>query len=152
MKLAEALLLRADLQKKIVSLRLRLTRAALVQQGERPVEDPANLLTKLEGALKEFETVLFKINQANLEQRLADGRSVTAGLARRDALVAHHGAVAALIAAATKAPERYSTREIPWVVTVDVAQLQVKLEDLGRQLLELNAAIQAANWRIEIEW
>ncbi len=116
------------------------------------MEDPADLLAKLERALKEFETVLFRINQANLEQRLADGRSVTAGLAQRDALVAHHGALAALIEAATKAPERYSTREIPWVATVDVAQLQVKLEDLGRQLRELNAAIQAANWRIEIEW
>lgn len=36
MKLAEALVLRADLQRQIAQLRNRLTQSALVQEGETP--------------------------------------------------------------------------------------------------------------------
>ena len=44
MKLAEALLLRSDMQKKVESLRERIAKNALVQEGEQPSEDPAALL------------------------------------------------------------------------------------------------------------
>ena len=40
MKLSEALVLRADIQKRIEQLRERLKTSALVQEGERPPEDP----------------------------------------------------------------------------------------------------------------
>ena len=44
MKLAEALSERADIQKRIQQLRSRLRRNALVQEGEKPAEDPHALL------------------------------------------------------------------------------------------------------------
>ena len=44
MKLAEALQERADLKKNIANLRERLERVVLVQEGERPVEDPQELM------------------------------------------------------------------------------------------------------------
>ena len=40
MKLAEALSLRADLQKRISQLEVRLKNNARIQEGEEPAEDP----------------------------------------------------------------------------------------------------------------
>ncbi len=48
MKLAEALILRADSQKRLAQLRDRLGRNALVQEGESPAEPPAGLLAEYE--------------------------------------------------------------------------------------------------------
>jgi len=47
MKLAEALHLRADLQKRIAQLGDRLNNNARVQEGDEPAEDPAVLLAEL---------------------------------------------------------------------------------------------------------
>ena len=48
MKLAEALQERADLKRSISDLSDRLQRVALVQEGEKPVEDPKTLLKALD--------------------------------------------------------------------------------------------------------
>ena len=52
MKLAEALLLRADLNKKLASLRERINRNAIVQEGETPKDglnnSPSSVLWALE--------------------------------------------------------------------------------------------------------
>jgi hypothetical protein len=50
MKLAEALVLRADTQKKLESLRQRIGKNAIVQEGNKPHEDPSQLtrLSQLE--------------------------------------------------------------------------------------------------------
>ena len=47
MKLAEALQERADLNRKIEELRRRLANVILVQEGEEPAEEPAELLKEL---------------------------------------------------------------------------------------------------------
>ena len=48
MKLAEALTLRGDLQKRAAQLQTRLHNNAKVQEGESPAEDPRQLLAELE--------------------------------------------------------------------------------------------------------
>jgi hypothetical protein len=45
MKLSEALILRADCQKRIQQLRERLERSAKVQEGETPFEEPQALIS-----------------------------------------------------------------------------------------------------------
>jgi len=55
MKLAEALILRSDLQKRIEQLRHRLTNNAKVQEGDAPAEKPEALLKELEGSATELE-------------------------------------------------------------------------------------------------
>ena len=44
LKLAEALLLRADLQKRIEQIKSRLKNNIMVQEGEAPSEEPEDLL------------------------------------------------------------------------------------------------------------
>ena len=58
MKLAEALALRADLQKRAAQLQTRLNNNAKVQEGERPAEDPQGLLAELDTVMEELEALL----------------------------------------------------------------------------------------------
>ena len=48
MKLAEALILRADCQKRFAQLKSRLNANAKVQEGDRAAEDPKELFTEIE--------------------------------------------------------------------------------------------------------
>lgn len=150
MKLAEVLLLRADMQKKLASLRERIGQNAVVQEGDTPHEDPAKLLKEAIAVLQQLETLVYKINVANLQHRLADGRTLTEAIARRETLAAQHSLVQHAISSTHKEPNRYSMAEIKWVATLKVAGLQKQLEDLAKQLRELNAAIQEANWKAEL--
>jgi Family of unknown function (DUF6847) len=111
MKLAEALLLRADMQKKIASLRERIVANAVVQEGEKPSEDPNALMLEASGVLGELESLVHRINATNLKARLADGRSLTAAIARREHLVQHHAILQAAAAGSRKEPDRYGMRE-----------------------------------------
>lgn len=151
MKLAEALLLRADLQKKLASLQARISQYAVVQQGDKPHENPNTLLKEASGVLDELEDLVFRINEANLANKLADGRTLTEALARRDALVLRHATLQSAIDGARKPPERYGLKEIKWVATIDVSKLQKQADDLARQIRELNGMIQEANWKVIME-
>src|SRR6266480_4448955 len=90
MKVAEGLILRADLQKKLASLRDRVTQYVTVQHGEKPAENPNDLLKQAAGVIRELQELVFRINRANLDSTTSDGRSLTELLARRDALVQQH--------------------------------------------------------------
>lgn len=151
MKLAEALLLRADVKKKLLSLRERITRNAVVQEGEKPHEDPTALMKEAVGALDEMERIVLLINTANITHKLADGRSLAQLIARRDKLAQQHSLLQAAIQGTKQEPDRYSVREIKWMATIEVSKLQKQSDDLARQLRELNGQIQEANWKVEVE-
>jgi hypothetical protein len=150
MKLAEALLLRADMQKKIASLRDRIVSSAVVQEGDRPHEDPDALMKEAYGVIADLESLVARINEANLTTLLPDGRTLTRAIAHRDRLVQQHGLLVAAIAGCRKEPARYGVREIKWVATLEVAKLQKQADDLAKSIRELNGAIQQANWSAEL--
>ena len=150
MKLAEALLLRGDLQKKLASLRERIGQNALIQEGDAVHEDPNKLLKEAFGVLDQFERLIFAVNQANLRHKLPDGRTLTAAIARRDALVLKHSLLQATIASTKLDPDRYSVSEIKWTATLKVAKLQEQSEDVAKEIRELNARIQETNWKVEL--
>ncbi len=85
MKLAEALQLRADLQKRMEQLASRLYDNATVQEGETPAEDPAALLAEYEDCAAQLEDLMARINRTNCETRTENG-SLTELLAHRDCL------------------------------------------------------------------
>ena len=150
MKLAEALLLRADLNKKLASLRERINRNAIVQEGETPKEKVEDLLAEATSALEEQQKLVRTINTANESTKLADGRLLADVLALRDTLIARHSLLNAAITATHKDVDRYSQREIKWSAQIDVASLQKQADDLSRKIREVNVTVQAANWQIEI--
>jgi hypothetical protein len=151
MKLGEALARRSDLQTRVVELRSRLTQSALVQEGEKPHEDPAALLAEFDALADELEQLVARINRSNLSVRLADGRTLTAALARRDSLTLRHQTFRALAEAATEKHARYSRSEIRVLSTVPVSEIRQRADDLARERRELDVAIQEANWVHELE-
>lgn len=151
MKLAEALMLRADIQKKFASLRERIGQNAVVQEGDEPHEDPSKMIAEACAVLKELETLVININQANLRTTLPDGRTITQAIAQRDTLVSQHSLLQHAIANTQKDPDRYSMSEIKWKATLKVASLQKQSEDLAKNIREINAAIQESNWNSQLE-
>ena len=69
---------------------------------------------------------------------------------KRDVLVLRHSIIHSVAEACAKPPERYGVKEIRWVATVDVAKLQKQVDDLAKQIRELNGAIQEGNWQVEL--
>lgn len=151
MKLAEALAVRADIQKKISSLRTRIARSAMVQEGTPPGEDADKLLKEAFGAMDELSQLLVRINITNAKCKLADGRIITEAVAQRDMLIGRHSLLQHAIEASSKEPDRYSNAEIKWIACLPVAILHKQSDDVAKQLRELNLAIQQANWEIDLE-
>lgn len=150
MKLAEALAYRADTQRRLEQMRGRLRQSALVQEGEQPPEDPEELLRKTERMLAELEGYVERINRTNLGATLEDGTTLTAALARRDALGLRYGLLSGLVNAASDREPRYGRAEIRILPTVEVAPLRRRMDEATRERRELDTAIQAANWTTEL--
>lgn len=150
MKLAEALAVRADLQKRLEQMRGRLVASAVVQEGERPPEDPQDLLQEAERMLAELEGYVERINRTNLGATLEDGTTLTAALARRDVLGLRYGLLRTLVDAASERMPRYGRAEIRVLPTVEVAPLRRRMDETARERRELDTAIQAANWTTEL--
>lgn len=150
MKLAEALAARADAQRRLDQMRNRLASSALVQEGERPPEDPEELLRETDGLLAELEGYVGRINRTNLNATLPDGTTLTAALARRDALGTRHGLLKSLVGAASDRVQRYGRAEIRILPTVEVAPLRRRMDEVAKERRELDTAIQAANWTTEL--
>lgn len=171
-KLAEALALRGDTQKRIAQLRSRIVANARYQEGDTPVEDAAALLAEAELAVGELETLVRSINATNSSITLdiappksaAGGRrrqqsgtaspatfTMTDALARRDSLRQRHAIlVQAADAAQDQGMMRQMRSELRQVAALPVGELRGKADVLARELRELDAHIQQANWSNEL--
>lgn len=151
MKLAEALILRADAWKRVLQLRERLHRVARVQEGETPPEAPLELLAEHDRALAEFTALVKRINRTNAATAFDEGRSLTDALADRDAIAHERTTIHSLINSANVGGGFRVTRtELRFVTTVDVAALQKRADDLARRYRELDTAIQTLNWTVDL--
>ena len=73
MRLAEALLLRADRMRTLEQLRSRAQASARYQEGEDPPEDANELLARAGQVLDELERLIRQINATNAVSVLPDG-------------------------------------------------------------------------------
>jgi hypothetical protein len=150
MKLAEALALRADAQKRLAQLRQRLIASARHQEGERPAEDPTALLAEAERIADELESLIRRINRSNLATALEDGTTLTEALAERDVLALRRQVYADLANAASVRQDRYSRSEVKFVSAVEVPEIQRRVDELSKRYRELDTRIQAANWSTDL--
>jgi hypothetical protein len=150
MKLAEALVERKAAQEKLKELNERLQRVALIQEGEQPAEDPTLLLAEVDAVAERLERLILAINRSNSQAALADGRTLTAAIARRDVLRMRQGVIDALLRSAAGQHFRTRGAEIKFVTTVAVPDLQRRRDQLAQEYRELDTAIQAANWTVDL--
>ena len=149
MKLAEALQERADLNRRIEQLRYRLSNNVLVQEGEKPLEDPAALLEELESSFTRLEWLIARINLTNCAVKV-EGRSLTELIARRDVLSLRADAYRRLVEEASQNTHRATRTEIKILSAVDVPALQRQADDASRELRLLDNTLQATNWTSDL--
>ena len=149
MKLAEALQERADLNRRIEQLRYRLNNNVLVQEGEKPLEDPAALLEELESSFTRLEWLIARINLTNCAVKV-EGRSLTELIARRDVLSRRAVAYRRLVEEASQNTHRATRTEIKILSAVDVPALQRQADDASRELRLLDNTLQATNWTADL--
>lgn len=150
MKLANALSQRAELQTRIRQLENRLYNNAQVQEGEQPSEDPEDLLRELEEDYSRLEELISAINRTNNTAKLQDGTTLSHLLARRDCLKGRLGILRNFLDSASALVRRHSASEIKVKSTVNVRQLQKRVDSLSRDLRELEETIQEKNWTTEL--
>jgi hypothetical protein len=149
MKLAEALSIRKDLQKRIEQLKSRLENTVKVQEGEQPAENPEDLLKELDGCLNQLETMLYRINATNM-QTVADGKTLTMLLAEREVLTMRTQTLRSVFERASASQERYSRSEIKMVTTVDVKKLRAQVDRLSSELRQKDVYIQSLNFTTDL--
>jgi len=145
MKIAEALALRADLQKRLEQLKQRLVKSARIQEGDAPAEDPAELQAELEKSARELTLLIQRINRTNAASPFGDG-TLADSLAERDVLKIRYNAYRELANAASTSQGRTTRSEVKFISTVSVAAIQRKADDLAREYRELDTRIQEADW------
>ncbi len=145
MKIAEALALRADLQKRIEQLKQRLVKNARIQEGDAPVEDPVELQAELEKSARELLSLIQRVNRTNGGSSFGSGTLADA-LAERDVLKIRYNAYRELATAASTSQGRTTRSEVKYVSTVSVAATQRKADDLAKEYRELDTRIQEADW------
>lgn len=149
MKLAQALADRAAAQQRIEQLRSRLVANAKIQEGEKPSEDPQVLLAQLDQATARLEELVGRINLTN-SQTMGDGRTLTQLLAHRDCLRLKVSVLRDFAESAGASVMRSMRSEIKILPSVAVAPLQKRVDDLSKELRELDGRIQELNWTTEL--
>lgn len=149
MKLAEALTIRADLQRRLSQLNNRLLNNSKVQEGEEPSENPMELLSELDNCVSKLEYLIKSINYTNCVT-IIDGISIADLIAKKDTLTKKATITRNFLNSASETVTRYSNMEIKIHSTVSVSELQKNLDLLSKELRELNVKIQSANWNTDL--
>src|SRR5258708_37578476 len=130
MKVAEALALRADLQRRLEQLKQRLVKNARIQEGDAPEEDTAGLQSELEKSARELTLLIQRINRTNAATQFGAG-TLADSLAERGVLKIRDNAYPELAKAAATAQGRTTRSEVKFISTVSVASIQRKADDLA---------------------
>jgi hypothetical protein len=156
MKLAEALLLRADRNRTLEQLKQRIQVSARYQEGEKPAEEARDLVAAASSLLDELEFLIRTINRTNSGTLMVDGRTVTDALAERDVLRLRYSMLKVSAEAASGVQQqvgfmRATRSELKYMRALDVKDLRQQASDVARQARELDARIQQVNWTTELQ-
>ena len=150
MKLAEALSIRKDLQKRIQQLEQRIKSNVKVQEDEEPLEDPNELMKEQHSCLIQLEELIGRINLTNINTKNAEGLSITQLIAKKDTLTMRISMLRSIYNEATTILSRYSPTEIRQECVIDVKLLSKQIDDYSARLRKLDMEIQGMNFLTEL--
>ncbi len=150
MKLAEALQERADLVRRIEELKRRIANNVLVQEGEKPAEDPAELLKELDSCMQRMEELIASINITNARTRVK-GTTLTEMIARKDVLQLKISAYRDAVYQASLSTSRARGTEIKVKPLLRAADLQKQIDLMSKELRETDNLLQETNWKTELK-
>ena len=151
MKLAEALIIRSDLHKRIEQLKSRIHNNLVVQEGTLPAEDPKELIRELAALEEELETVITRINKTNQATDFGDGKTLSDAITKRERLMDERNFLASVVREASTGQVRYSSSEIRMIPMLDAAKVQKEVDRLAKEYRELDMELQAKNWSTELQ-
>ena len=149
MKLAEALSLRADLQKRVAQLKQRLKDNVKVEEGDSTIENPENLFAELDRSLAKLEELIFRINATNMHAQ-HKGISLTQLIAQKDIFSLRIATLREIYKHITER-DRYGRNELKYIRTIDVEKLNQQIDSYSQQYRKLDLEIQSVNWAIDLE-
>lgn len=150
MRLAEALMRRADLTKRLTQLRQRAVTNATRQEGDEPAEDPTELVTEHDQLAIELERLIRRINATNIVTEVESAVTITDALARRDVLRLRHRLRSELADAGIPGRDRWTRSEVKQVASVDIRALRGEADGLAAELRQLDTRIQELNWLTDL--
>ena len=147
MKLAEALLLRADLMKKTEHLQNRIMPVLIVTDDKLPQEDPAKLMAQLRKVIQDLETLIIRINKTNNETIVEEKMSLMEALAKRDSLKM----LSEKLRNIRYAAQINNSGDKNLKTTIDIKNLQIEMDQTGRVFRDIDSKIQEINWLTELK-
>lgn len=150
MKLAELLIERAEIQRRIAQLSSRLNCFATVQEGAEPPIKPDVMLKSVDELHVELEEIIKKINHANSNVYLENEISLADAIIARDILKSRRNVYDNLSKAGQIQDQRYSKKEIRMVSTIDVENIIHVTDELSKNIRLIDSKIQAKNWEVEV--
>src|SRR3989442_4276185 len=147
MKLAEALILRADCQKRIAQLKSRLLVNAKVQEGDAPAETPQELIAELSRVSTQLLDLIKRINRTNSATGFAGRGTISDALAERNVLSLQRAAYAGLAQTAATTQGRLTRSEVKYISTINVPETQKRADELAKNYRDLDAPIHDINWQ-----
>ena len=147
MKLAEALLLRSDLMKKIEHIQNRIRPVLIVSDDKKPQEDPTKLIAELRTAIQDLEILVIRINKTNNEINIKGEGSLMEALVKRDSLKM----LSEKLRNIRYAAQIDNSGDANLKTTIDIKKLQTEMDQTGRAFREIDSKIQELNWLTELK-
>lgn len=123
---------------------------ARVQEGEKPAEDPSELLAQVDSASNRLLQLVTSINRTNARTPFGSQQTIADAIAERDAIGKRRDLLSSVVEAASTRQDRYSKSEVRFVATVPVGDLQKQIDALSKSFRELDTKIQELNWKTEL--
>lgn len=149
MKLAEALQERADLNRNLEQLNVRLLNNVLVQEGEKPAEEPKKLKRELDASIERLSYLITHINETNCKTSV-DGQTLTELIAKKDALLLKFRFYKDAVQAGSQTSYRARNAEIKIKPTISVADWQAEIDNASKEVRLLDNKLQETNWSTEL--
>ena len=150
MKLAEALIERAEIQKRNKQLVSRIKNIAKIQEGDVPAEKPDDLIAEYEINMMRFLELVKRINLTNSKTVFDAEMSIADAIAYRDYLGARIGTFRDICEYAAITYNRYSRNEIRFVSNINSVEIQSKIDLMSKEYREFDTKLQGLNWTVEL--
>lgn len=150
MKLAEALLERAELKQKLMMLQTRLINNSKTQEGVEPNESPKDLLKELDESTERLEFLITHINKTNEMTKNTKGATISELIAKRDILTQKYRILRLLLDNGSAVINRLTHTEIKILTTFSVTDLQKNVDKISENIRKIDTEIQGLNWTTDL--
>ena len=157
MKLAEALVERGDLQKRLQEISNRIGQNVMVEEGREPEEKVQDLINEAAAIAEKLTLLVIAINKTNsvsvIEQAPYTGSTVMELLAKRDELAQRRNLYNVVLN--HNVDPRYnaysrSKDDVRFESTVNAKEIREEMDKLAKERRMVDTFIQSVNWTLDI--